>query len=91
MLEILINHLNGIGLIFDMIGVFLLWKHGIPNKSLAPKGKIPTEWIDDVPEEDREKHEHMRFIRVLMDNAAYTLLFLGFSAQLASNYVQKTS
>lgn len=85
-----IQNLNSIGLILDMVGVLLLWKYGIPNKQLAPKDKLYSEWVDEVPAVAKEEHNRNRLTRLLIDNLAYFLLFLGFAAQLASNYVPKT-
>lgn len=85
----LIQNLNSIGLILDMVGVLLLWKYGIPNKTLAPKDMLHSVWVDEVPEVSKGVHNRSRLIRLLFDHLGYVLLFLGFAAQLASNYVPK--
>ena len=84
-----IEYLNSIGLILDMVGVLLLWRYGIPNKPLAPKGTLFSEWIDEVPEAEKGRAHRNRLARLLIDNLAYLFLFLGFVAQLASNFVNK--
>jgi len=86
MKSFLIANLNSIGLVLDMIGVILLWRYGIPNQQLPSKDAIDVGWIDSIPAGKEKDHQRLRLQRIILDNLAYVLLFLGFVAQLMSNF-----
>lgn len=88
MISFLLINLNSLGLVLDIMGVILLWRYGIPNAQLASKDMVDVGWIDHVPEDKKKSHNRRRLIRILLDHLAYVLLFLGFLAQLMSNFIK---
>jgi len=72
--------INSFGLIFDIVGVLLIWKYGIPE----PISKDGTVSIAFEGIDESEKMKAKRYDRV--SHVGIFLLVLGFALQLLSNF-----
>lgn len=74
------NLLNIIGLVFDLIGVIMLFKYGLPeniDKSGAVYFVTGSKDKDEI--QKAKKYERLSYI-------ALTCIIIGFSLQLAANF-----
>ena len=91
MMELILNNFITIGLIFDVFGVALLWKYGIPNTPLARKGYTHSPYVeDDMPAMEPRKEIRKFYLRLAADNAGFLFLIIGFLFQIAGNYYVAT-
>ena len=69
--------INSIGLFFDVCGILLIWKYGLPNKE---PGR--DQWgYSGGPEEIEEKQKYKRRSRF-----GLILILIGFCLQALSNF-----
>lgn len=74
------NTLNSIGLIFDIIGVLMLFKYGLPN-DLNPKGYVYMAF-EETDHEGIKKYKHYKSMSYL----ALSIILIGFTLQIFSNH-----
>jgi len=73
------NDLNSIGLIFDIIGVLLLFKYGLPN-DLNKKGLTGMSFVTVNKEEVKKYKRYKRWSYI-----ALSAILIGFIIQILSN------
>ena len=77
------EHINTLGLVFDVLGVVLLWKFGLPE-DVSRSGSIGYSVCDPIESEKKKAK--------LYDCLSHWALFfivLGFVLQICSNYWQQ--
>lgn len=74
------NTINSIGLIFDIIGVLLLFKYGVPSE-INSTGSI-TLILEQVDQEEIKKWKKYN----LWSKIGLLFIILGFAFQLYSNF-----
>jgi len=74
-----LNIINSIGLGFDIIGVLILFKYGLPSKIHTPPKFLLEQ---DLTVEEIEENEKI----VRWAHSGLILLILGFIFQLISNF-----
>jgi len=78
--------INSFGLVFDIVGVALLFFFGPPTINVTKEGH---ELLTGCGSSDDVQRNRIRFCRNnLISRIALVLLFFGFIAQLISNYIK---
>ncbi|MFS8159415.1 MAG: hypothetical protein ACMG6E_04220 [Candidatus Roizmanbacteria bacterium] len=75
------NLVNSFGLIFDIVGVILLWKFGLPE-SIDRNGQIHLILEQTDISEDAKAKKYDFYSKI-----AIAFLIAGFILQLASNFI----
>lgn len=65
--------INSIGLVFDIVGVVIIYLYGLPNRSAEE-----IQWASNLDKEKRLKR---------LSSVGLFLIFLGFILQLISNFL----
>lgn len=73
------NCVNSIGLVFDILGAYLLWKFGLPA-AISREGTVGLATETDDHAEAAKAKQYDR-----LGNVGLILLVIGFVLQLVSN------
>ena len=74
------NIINSVGLLFDILGVILLFKYGLPSKVHTPPAIALEQDLTDEEEKENNRTGRLAYSGLI-------LLTLGFVLQLTSNFL----
>lgn len=75
------NFINSIGLVFDIIGVLLLFKYGLPSE-ISSTGSIGIS-LEGTDYDEVKKYKKYKRWSII----GLSFILIGFAFQLFSNYV----
>lgn len=82
-MEIIIKHLNSIGLFCDLLGVIFV---AYSFKNIRREKDTASKWSPTGDKKIKAENEHKKLIA--MDRAGMILLITGFLLQIISNYIK---
>lgn len=74
------NYINSLGLIFDIIGVLILFKYGLPS-NVSKNGEVGMTFLTK-DNEDEKKYKKYKF----RSNIGLIIIIIGFILQIISNH-----